>query len=475
MTPAEELELAEAELELLELEGGAGPPTTEGELRAPGASVAPPEQEQGISKGETALRGFGEGASLGLTPVLSGVAGAYDELGRRGRTALGFEGEQSAPIEDEDLSLLEAIKARFNRERRDYRRENDKAYAENPGTAFASQLAGGLAVPIPGPGRLMAGKGALGVAARLGASSGIGSGLGVLSETGEDNPEYLRAGLIGGGVGLAGGGLGEVASGIGRAVRGWTGGKIAGAVADETAAQAALKAKGVASAAGKLGGEANAVLQGIEKARAALSDPMADQALRDRAAAYLADPETARAAQRAYANSFDRSGQKLGSMLGAEEGLGAASAVDVVAATDEALSDPIKKEIWPRIRKQIIDRGVIPGAFAGAGAAIAGEEDRGTGALIGAGVGQVAGAIAGGRASSAFERMVNKPAVRKLKWEAIQKVLADAPEKLGRFAPILARAAAVGPAQFAVDYFVLHSQDPEARATFTALEDEGDR
>ena len=71
----------------------------------------------------TALRSFGKGGSLNFSDEIGGALGVVDELGRRGSTSLGATSPYSVPVENESLSLKDALIARFRRERDDSRSE----------------------------------------------------------------------------------------------------------------------------------------------------------------------------------------------------------------------------------------------------------------------------------------------------------------------------------------------------------------
>ena len=128
------------------------------------------------TKAGTALRGFGRGASYGMTDDLAGAAGALQELGSRGPlgrvaslaapAALGpFAGPAllasagSAPEvltgsdaqlgEFQDKPLVEAMIARFRSDRERSRREQDTSAKANPKLFAATELAGAVATPGP--------------------------------------------------------------------------------------------------------------------------------------------------------------------------------------------------------------------------------------------------------------------------------------------------------------------------------------
>lgn len=170
MTPDEE---AEAEIEIARARAA--------KAKAPKIQPAPVEpMEPGAfdpqTKAGTALRGFGRGASYGLTDDLAGASGALQELGSRG--PLGRVASLAAPVamgplagpamlasagsapevltgsdaqlgEFQDKPLVEAMIARFRSDRERSRREQDTSAKANPKMFAATELAGAVATPGP--------------------------------------------------------------------------------------------------------------------------------------------------------------------------------------------------------------------------------------------------------------------------------------------------------------------------------------
>ncbi len=280
-------------------------------------------------------------------------------------------------------------------------------------------------------------------------------------------PTLASAG-VGGVLSAATSGLSRLGGAVTGAIRNRAARGIAEAGADALSKSEAARLKGVQSASGKLGGAANAVLHLVEKAKAALSDPMASQTNKDAAQAVIDDPRVAEAIKRAYGNAFGDQVGKIGNMSVAEQAIQDALAVDAQAVAGDMLKDPIKKQILPRALTYASR--IAPAAVGGyVGGEIGGTEGQVAGGLLGAGVG-----IAMGKPGTAISNAAKHPAVKKLSWQAIKAVLADAPDKLGKYAPQFARALAKGPEAFAVELFVTHSQDPEAREVISAAEQESD-
>lgn len=158
-----------------------------------------------------ALRGLGKGGSLGFSDEIGGAMGAADELGRRQRAFLGIQTD-SDPVEDSKLSLKDALVARYRRERDASRQEQEASGRAHPGLVLGTEIAGALAVPLPGPGKLKPFATVGGRALRYGAS---GATQGALSGAGNSTSD-LTAGDVGGALRDTGGGalMGGAASGV---------------------------------------------------------------------------------------------------------------------------------------------------------------------------------------------------------------------------------------------------------------------
>ena len=192
------------------------------------APVVDPRSQSG-----TALRSFGQGASLGFADVLRGLSGALQELGSRGAagrlaaawapvaaapvTGLGgmLAGASSAPElltgseqqlgDFRDLPLVEALIQRYRRDR-DAQRADVRAGAKtNPKTAAAAEVAGALAVPMP---KLAPGATLLQRMSQAGKTGALMGGAAALGASESEDPLQM-ARQVGGGAAL-GGGIGGV-------------------------------------------------------------------------------------------------------------------------------------------------------------------------------------------------------------------------------------------------------------------------
>lgn len=341
-------------------------------LLVEGAQTAPPPS---ISKATTALYSGGKGLSVGLTPTLSGVAGAFDEAGRRMRSAVGLKGDYDVPVENESLSFLDALGKRYSREKGDYITDADKAAKANPGTALTTGLAGSLMAPVPSVGLLKGVTGLGGVAARLGLNSAMGAGVGVVSETGEANPNYKRAAAFGAGAGLGGGLLGETVSKIAR----FFSGKAAKATEDALERGITNKAETVASAVGAKGGVTQTANRAIENIENLFEHGTPEQ--KTAVAEFLASPGAAELRQQILSNSLERAKQGLTNISAADEALKAAKAIDPTLFSKESAWGTAKRAVLPRV-ETLLTRSVP--------------------AAVGSAVGGPLGGIAGGITSGAM-------------------------------------------------------------------------
>lgn len=109
------------------------------------------------------LRGFGQGASFGLSDELAGAANAYLAAGAKLREMVGTESPEEAQAFIEALGgaggrgLLDTITNTYRKTRDETRKENKQASDESPYLYGGAELAGGLLAPIPGKVPLKAG------------------------------------------------------------------------------------------------------------------------------------------------------------------------------------------------------------------------------------------------------------------------------------------------------------------------------
>lgn len=189
------------------------------------SSIQPAPEEPGLfspkSTSGTALRGVGQGASFGLTDELSGLLGASDELGRRVRSAVGFDkADYNTPVVDSSEPLLSALKKRYRMERDAERGDIEKSKAENPMLYAGTEIGGALlTAPLGGGARTVGGL--VKVGAGLGAAQGLGNSRADLTEGeyGQALKDTALGGAMGAGGTLAGIGAAKVAPSVLRATR----------------------------------------------------------------------------------------------------------------------------------------------------------------------------------------------------------------------------------------------------------------
>lgn len=212
-------------------------PPTEEELKAAEEDLfAPPTEEElaeldsleeGIvdtemGAGEALMTGLGEGATLGLGPILAGATGAVGEAGGQLADVLGITEdaelrEQGFKLPEDDKSRLERIIDEYYKSRDIAIKQQEKAFEDQPLATIAGSIAGGAAVPIGGAAKgATAAKKALEAAkigATAGAATGFGSGKAKLleGEVGEALKETATGATVGG---VLGAGLSGVASGV---------------------------------------------------------------------------------------------------------------------------------------------------------------------------------------------------------------------------------------------------------------------
>lgn len=282
--------------------------------------------------------------------------------------------------------------------------EFQKDYAQASKDNRVAEMAGAMALPIPGTGALKALKGAGGVAARVLANGAIGSGLG-LATGGTDASPTQRA-LTGFGLGTLGGSIAEGLSGLGAKATD----KIRGAWADQAQAENKFAQKGVASTRGALGGQSAAVFNDIAKAQDVLSRPEVYGAERvARAQAYLNSPDVHDVMRLAADNMLEAGPERLKQQLqtarSAYDAAKAAATPEAIeAATSSKMEHPIREQILPRLA-HIANR-TLPLKIA---EAIGGGPETG-----------MAAAAAMGHPGTTLSNMMKSPAVRKLIWGPAQ-------------------------------------------------------
>jgi hypothetical protein len=370
--------------------------------------AATPNPEQQISASKAAGLGVSQGITFG-----------FGEEMMSGMKALGSApGDWLYEQMNPDAQQTPSFGERYTTERDTLRDELRRAQEQRPWEYYGGEVAGSLAIPIPGVGALKGAVTATKAATKLGRVSqllrgaapavGIGAGMGTLAGAGHSEGETwehvlsdaLRGGGYGAAVGAGGHLIGKGVSALrGRAQRG-----VTEAVGDETARQVAKKAEAQASARGTVGQKSGETFKTFDRLMATVADVNESPEVRAAAARALEDPRFRQAVSKARLNYAEGSPDLLGRLTQADEGVAAASAIDVEKATQEALAHPIKEQVLPRI-KTYLGRS-IPVAVTGTMGPAAG----------------FASTIAMGNPTKSFSNMINNPAVRNMGWSALLRM-----------------------------------------------------
>lgn len=378
------------------------PPTAQPAPQEPGALDA-------TSGFGTALRHFGKGASLGFIDELAGLQGMGDEVSGRlfGSDAL---------AQYRDRPLMQALAARYRRERDDSRRELAAGEDAHPIIAGAADIAGGLAVPMPGGGA-KTGAGLLQRALQL---AGKGAVYGAAAGAGGSDADLTRgelgrfAGDVAGST-LAGGALG----GAGGLLAGKGGQVVARAEEDARAAAQKAADKAFNSARSSLGGETSTAARTLEQIERALSDPGVDPAVKAKALAFRQSPEGVALVNQVIESSVERGGGQMGRLAAAKQALADAAAGKAPSAIEASTA---ARTSLPQAARAVGSRfvhmaqKVVPPVVGG----IVGERLFGS-PLLGAGVGAVTSAVMGAPGRT-LANMVRDPSVRTAAGRAAEKI-----------------------------------------------------
>lgn len=346
------------------------------------------------------------------------------------------------------------------RQKRDALVSGQEAASEaDPAGAFAGKAVGILpSMLIPGGSTL---RGAMATGAGIGGAEALAESKADLTkgEVGQAALDTVVGGAGGAAGGAAGYGLGKLIGAAGQRAAGG----IREAEADAAAQANAAAQKAFRSARGSLGGEAAAALHAVDMAEeiAANASGHYTPAQMAEAAAWLKTPEVAALRQNAAGNVLEAGQNRIpGSLATAQQIFQQAKqgitpqAVEAGAA--QRLEDPFKNQVLPRL-KNYASRAIPP--------------------IVGASIGGVPGAILGfgagavmGNPGTAMANMLKSPAVRRMAWQAVQAGAGA----LGKFGPILQRAASEGGAELAEAlHEALLKTDPEYQQKVGALMESG--
>lgn len=229
MTPEEERELLELEAEAAQAKARAG---RHAQTERPGPTATPATRED-LPQWASGIVGAANGGTAGYADELDAADTAGKSLALR---------VLNQPL---DLlrpgQLLDDTLDTYRLKREDNRRFTESARRSNPKTFLASEILGGVAMPVPGAG---ATKGA-GLLARMGKSALQGAGLGGAYALGNSNADLTRGQygdaavdtVVGAGLGA---GVGGAAVPVGAAAK-----ALLRGVVKPTAAAQLLRSKGV--------------------------------------------------------------------------------------------------------------------------------------------------------------------------------------------------------------------------------------
>lgn len=354
------------------------------------ATAAPPPEASFLSRaGDTAadaVRGLGQGTSFGFGDELAGGAGALLDKAMGDPRGMG------------DLY----------RESRDFaRKDNAQAKKNSPYAYGGAELAGSMAVPIPGaaPAKGAALLTKLGVGGLRGALIGGVSAAGNSSadltkgEYGKFGKDVGKGTLIGGGVGLGTSALGAVASKI-----------AAGAAAkSEKATQDALEQatnsveEAISSAQGKARGKVQEASRDLEVLEREVRELPPGHPLREAAEQFLKSDDAMKMREMVVSGKLRYAPERIGeyATLDAEHAaLAGSRKADIVAKQADILSNPVKKQLVPRLQTYLSR--AIPHAVNGMiGGGV-------PGAVVGTGL-----AASMGHPGTALSNFMKSPAVRK--------------------------------------------------------------
>jgi hypothetical protein len=408
---------------------------------APQFDLAPMEA---TGTGGAIVRGVQKGASMGFADEDAGARAAAQEVVRGG-------------------GLTKAL-AKY-REARDAERGADQRAQDINSTAMTGgEIAGALAVPLPfGKARAASLLGKLGLAAGRGALAGAGYGLGS-SDADLTQGDFKGAGVdtaIGGGSGVLGGLTGEVMSlGVGKVLKKAAGRAQRGiqeAIADETEAQAKAQAKAEASAQGAYRSSVQSASRDLEVLQRE-ADAMPDGPLKRQIQQYLSSPEGLAVRAQVAGNKLGTAPERIAEMqqkMAEFQDLIANRDANIARNTEEAMKDPVKRHVLPRVAT--LGHRFLPPAIASIGGLVGGSE----GAVAGGTVGGVM-SLTQGHPGRIVKNLMEKPAVRHAFWGAVLKASGGAPA-VANAIPHLEQAAAKGEQSLSFALTRMSEESPELR------------
>lgn len=328
-----------------------------------------------------------------------------------------------------------------------------QAQREYPGLSTAASITSAALTPLPKFGKLAEGAGILAKganAAKQGAAAGAIFGAGSSDadlEKGEIGKLLFDTGVggaagggLGGGLGLAGGAGSKLLSLMrDRAAKG-----AGDAVAAEEAIQKALAEKNISSAVGSFRSSIQSASRDLEVLENAARSLPRGNPQGDAARAYLNSAEGIALRERVAATKLTTAPERIAEMGEKKATLDALTAgkdASVSAQTAEALKNPVKKHVTPRLLT--LGHRLLPPLMGAVGGAIGGAEGA-TAGFIGGGIMSLTQGLPG----RIIKNAAQKPAVRKAFWDSVFKAAGVAQN--AAMVSVLETAAQQGPQAFAV-------------------------
>ncbi len=423
-----------------------------------------PDDSMSFSALESGAFGVGQGASLGLGDEIAGglsaagtaVSDVFGDDGRRGyeygeqkpttikkyrtlpsgeRKLIGEKINTPTQLEPDPEPTLADV---YRENRDDARRIDNRAREQHPYAFGAGEIAGDALLQVPlaiasgGSSLTPAGQAALGGASGLGHSDA--------DLTSGKASDFAKAGLETG----LGAGLSYGASKAGGAFADWVRNsklsralqsKISKASDDAIDLATSGADKNIASLGGELGSAVQQGSRSLENIGREVSNVGPDLQSAARQLTETGAPQELR--ETVFSNTLERLPGQVSKVSAAKKALEEAvsnRSSEIARRTEDLLSNPIRKQLVPRL-KTYASR-AIPIAV---GTGIAGSVGGWPGMIAGGVVGS-ATAAAMGRPGTAFANAMKSPGVRKAAWELVQDALINAPAKLGGYAGAFATA-----------------------------------
>lgn len=394
--------------------------------------------------------------------------GFGDELGALGQAELeGLSGLADVARGKKPVGqVLEDAVGTYRTARGENRQIDEAARKNHPGWYYGGLGAGTLATAGALP-TLRAAQGAgAGTRILVNAVNGIaqggayGAGASEADLTQGEEGRFARDVATSSGVGGAAGG---VLGGIGAAVSGLrnrAGRGLSEALEAERAVQERLAEKNIKSALGSYRSSIQSASRDLEVLEREAAQGTDDVAVRARA--WLQTPEAQGLRAQVAGSKLGTAPERISEMDAARaqyQQLAAGKEANVEAQTAEALSNPVRKHVAPRLLT--LGHRALPPLIAAAGGALGGTE----GAIAGGVVGGIM-SLTQGLPGRIVKNLIEKPAVRKVFWERVLSMSGGATE--GNMAAVNALEAAAqrGPAALSAAFEEIRgsAQQPGAEA-----------